>query len=89
MMPTSLQAQVETLLSEVSPLLGLHGGAVELVRITPERVVELRFKGACIGCAAADYTLEHGLKEMLMIKIDEVEDVVAVNDEPITHAAPR
>ena len=84
----SLFQQVTALLGEVEPLLGMHGGSIELVEITPDNVVKLRFKGACVGCAAADYTLEYGLKEMLMLKIDEVEDVVAVNDEPITHAAP-
>lgn len=84
----SLKKRVTDLLSEVEPLLGMHGGSIELVEITPDKVVKLRFKGACIGCAAADYTLEYGLKEMFMLKIDEIEDVLAVNDEPITHMPP-
>ena len=84
----SLQAKIEKVLADVQPALGLHGGSIELVGITPEKIVELRFKGACVGCAAADMTLEYGLKEMLMIEIDEIEDVVAVNTEPITHLAP-
>ncbi len=87
-MATSLLKRVQALLDEVQPALGLHGGAIELVGITPENVVELRFKGACVGCAAADITLEYGLKELLMIRCEEVTDVVAVNDEPVTHAAP-
>jgi Fe-S cluster biogenesis protein NfuA len=86
---TILEKKVQKVLDDVQPMLGLHGGSIELVNITPERVVELRFNGACVGCAAADYTLEHGLKEMLMLQIDEVEDVVAVNTEPVTHLAPR
>ena len=85
---THLAERVEQILAEAKPLLGLHGGSIELVRITPERVVELRFQGACIGCAAADYTLEYGLKELLMMQEEAIEDVVAVNTEPITHNAP-
>ena len=87
-MSTPLHEKVEKLLKEVQPALGMHGGSIELVDITPEKVVKLRFKGACVGCLAADMTLEYGLKEMLMIKLEEVEDVVAVNDEPKTHMPP-
>ena len=85
---TSLTKEVEDLLAEIQPMLGLHGGSIELVEITPENVVKLRFVGACVGCAAADITLEYGLKEMLMIRIEEIEDVVAVNTEAVTHEAP-
>ncbi len=81
------EAQVRTLLQEVSPTLGLHGGAVEFVSFT-DGVVSVRFMGACVGCAAADMTLEYGLKELILIKCPEVHDVVAVNTEPVTHEAP-
>jgi Fe-S cluster biogenesis protein NfuA len=84
----TVRQRVEDLLAEVEPMLGMHGGSIELVDITPENVVQLRFKGACVGCSAADITLEFGLKEMIMIRIEEVNDVVAVNDEPVTHDAP-
>lgn len=87
-MPKPLYDQVATVIAQVQPVLGLHGGAIELVKVTDDGVVELRFKGACVGCAAADITLEYGLKEMIMIQCEEVTDVVAVNTEPVTHAAP-
>lgn len=83
-----LWESVSALITEVQPVLGLHGGSLELVSISPENVVSVRFKGACVGCAAADITLEYGLKEYLMMRVEEIEDVVAVNTEPITHAAP-
>ena len=85
----SLSQKIEAVLTEIQPMLGMHGGSIELVKITPENVVHLRFKGACVGCMAADYTLEYGLKELLMVKIEEIEDVVAVNDEPRTHLPPQ
>ena len=84
----SLFERVNTAITEVQPLLGLHGGSIELVTITPENIVELRFLGACVGCSVADVTLEYGLKEMLMLRIEDIADVVSVNDEPITHDAP-
>lgn len=84
----TLAQRVEQALVEIRPALGLHGGSIELVGITPEKIVQLRFQGACVGCIAADSTLEHGLKEMLMIQIEEIEDVVSVNSEPKTHLPP-
>lgn len=83
-----LHKKVEKVLASVQPVLGLHGGAIELVEVTDKNVAALRFKGACVGCAAADLTLEYGLKELLLMQVEELEDVVAVNTEPVTHAAP-
>ena len=84
-----LHSRVLAVITEVQPVLGLHGGSIELVDISPENVVSLRFIGACVGCAAADITLEYGLKEMLMLRIEEVEDVISVNNKPTTHEAPK
>lgn len=83
------RTKVRALIDEIAPQLGLHGGSIELVRITPDNVVELRFQGACVGCVAADMTLEYGIKELLMLKIPELDDVIAVNTEPATHAIPE
>jgi Fe-S cluster biogenesis protein NfuA len=83
-----LHDAVSNLLSEAQPALGLHGGSIRLVEISPAGVVKLEFQGACVGCAAADITLEFGLKEMLMLHIPEITDVISVNTEPTTHPAP-
>ncbi len=86
--PVSLEAHVNELLQTIAPTLGLHGGSLELVSISEEGVVAIRFAGACIGCAAATYTLDFGIKRYLMLQDARIHDVIAVNDEPITHAAP-
>jgi Fe-S cluster biogenesis protein NfuA len=83
-----IRTKVQAILDEAAPVLGLHGGAIELVAISDDGIVSLRFKGACIGCSAADVTLEYGLKELIMMKCEEVMDVIAVNDEAVTHDAP-
>ena len=83
-----LWKRVATIIKQVQPVLGLHGGSLELVDIDADNIVSIRFKGACVGCAAADLTLEYGLKEMLMMQVEEISDVIAVNDEPVTHQAP-
>lgn len=89
MKKSALWRKIEKILEDVQPALGMHGGSIELVNIRPEKVVELRFKGACVGCSAADRTLEYGLREMLMIQLEEIQDVVAVNRQPTTHLPPH
>ena len=86
---SNVESQVRSLIDDIAPQLGLHGGSIQLVDITAENVVRLRFQGACVGCVAADMTLEYGIKEMLMLKVPEIEDVVALNTEPATHAIPK
>ena len=75
---TDIESRVLAVLSEAEPALGLHGGGVELVGISPEGVVSVRFTGACSGCFAADMTLEYGLRELLLLRIEELTDVIAV-----------
>lgn len=87
-MPNKLVEKVEAAIAEVAPVLGLHGGSIELVEVTAENVARIRFLGACVGCSAAELTLEYGLKEFLLVKVEELEDIEAVNTEPITHDAP-
>jgi Fe-S cluster biogenesis protein NfuA len=85
---TTLTDRVTALIAEIQPILGLHGGSIELVEVTEYRVARLRFLGACVGCAAAELTLNYGVKELLLLKCEDLEDVESVNSEPITHEAP-
>ena len=43
--PLDLEARVRNAIEEVKPRLGLHGGSVELLGITPEGRVQLKLKG--------------------------------------------
>lgn len=87
-MVESLTLRVQKLLDEAQPVLGLHQGGIELVKITPDHTVYLRFLGACQGCTLAEQTLNYGLKELLMLNIEEIKDVVAVDDQDPKHQPP-
>lgn len=84
----SLFDQIKRFIDEVvSPELAGHGGAVELVEVTDDNVVRVRFKGGCMGCSMVGATLHDGIQAQLnqafpgMIK--GVEDVTAheITDE--------
>ncbi|MBU3826788.1 MAG: NifU family protein [Candidatus Anaerobiospirillum merdipullorum] len=78
----SLFDQVSHFLNNVvNPSLAGHGGAVELVEVTADNMVKVRFTGGCMGCSMVGATLHDGIEAQLnqafpgMIK--GVEDVTA------------
>jgi Fe-S cluster biogenesis protein NfuA len=52
--------------TQVRPLLAMHGGALDLVEITPTGEVKLAFAGACCGCSLKSVTYTLGIRQKLM-----------------------
>lgn len=70
----SLDERVEVALTGVRPLLALHGGDVELVRVAPP-MIEVRFLGACDGCASSMMTFHAGVKQAVLAGCPEITEV--------------
>jgi Fe-S cluster biogenesis protein NfuA len=64
---------------ELNPGLGMHGGSVELIDIQGTTVF-MSMSGGCQGCAAASYTLKHGIEQILKSRVPEVTEIVDVTD---------
>lgn len=60
------------------PITQSHGGDIELIEISPDRIARVRLKGACHGCPAATETLRFGLEQMLLAKVPEIGGVEQV-----------
>ena len=54
-------------LQDVRPYLQEDGGDVELVSVSPEGIVEVRFLGECARCSLAIMTLRAGIERTLML----------------------
>lgn len=81
-MPSSdeLREKIQTVIDdELNPGLGMHGGSVELIDIQGTTVF-LSMSGGCQGCAAASYTLKHGIEQILKSRVPEVTEIVDVTD---------
>lgn len=63
---------------EVKPLLGMHGGGVELVEVTDDGVVRVRLTGACAGCPGAMMTLTQVVETAIRAKVPDIKEVEAV-----------
>ena len=71
--------QIGELLNEfVRPAVEQDGGAIDFVGFK-EGVVYVQLRGACSGCPSASQTLKGGIESLLISKIDEVKEVVAID----------
>lgn len=75
----SLRQRVEEVLDLIRPAVQSDGGDLELVDVTDDGVVSVRFHGACVGCPSSTLTLQTGIERNLKQHISGVTRVEAVN----------
>lgn len=74
-----LDEQVEAALESVRPHLWVDGGDVELVEVTSDMHVKIRWMGMCESCSMSAMTLRAGIQQAIQSKIPEIVGVEAVN----------
>jgi Fe-S cluster biogenesis protein NfuA len=75
----TLLQRVEDALSTVRPHLRVDGGDVEVVELTDDMHVKIRWTGMCESCSMSAMTLRAGIAEAIKGKIPEIMGVEAVN----------
>jgi Fe-S cluster biogenesis protein NfuA len=83
--PLDLETRVREALERVRPRLGLHGGSVALVSVTPEGGVRLKLEGNCHGCPSSRVTLRSTIEEELNAIAP---DIVSLEVEGATEPLP-
>jgi Fe-S cluster biogenesis protein NfuA len=83
MTPTTQQQQpvrerVQSVINLIRPAVQADGGDVELVDVSSDGVVQIRFHGACNGCPSSTMTLQMGIERNLRERVPEVTQVVPV-----------
>ncbi len=74
----SLREQVEQILALIRPAVQQDDGDVQLVDVTADGVVYVRFLGACVGCPSSAITLQQGIERTLKQYVPAVKDVHSV-----------
>src|SRR3954470_23074317 len=73
-----VKARVQDVINLIRPAVQADGGDIELVDVTTDGCVQIRFHGACHGCPSSSMTLHQGIERNLRDKVAEVTRVVAV-----------
>lgn len=66
-------------IEEIRPYLAVDGGNVEIVDITDDMVLQLRWIGNCIGCHMSSMTMKAGVEQSVKARIPEIKSVEALN----------
>ena len=74
----SIREKVQGVINLIRPAVQADGGDIELVDVSADGVVQIRFHGACHGCPSSTMTLQHGIERNLREKVPEISAVVPV-----------
>ncbi len=74
----SIRDKVQGVINLIRPAVQADGGDIELVDVTSNGVVQIRFHGACHGCPSSTMTLQMGIERNLRDRVPEVTSVVPV-----------
>lgn len=69
---------IEASLEEVRPHLRVDGGDIELVSVSPDGIIEVRFLGECASCSLAIMTLRAGVERVLMHALPSIRRIEMV-----------
>ncbi len=75
----ALIARVDKALDDVRPHLKVDGGNVEVVDITDDLVLQIKWIGNCESCSMSAMTMRAGVEQTVKGQVPEIVSVEAVN----------
>jgi Fe-S cluster biogenesis protein NfuA len=66
-------------LDEVRPHLRVDGGDIEIVELSDDMVLKVKWLGSCSNCSMSLMTMRAGIEEVLKQRTPEILSVEAVN----------
>ena len=74
-----LLRQIELSLNDIRPHLAADGGDVEVVDVTEDMTVKVKWLGNCENCFMSIMTMKAGIEEDIKTKVPGIRHVEAVN----------
>lgn len=73
-----LEAEVDRVLDEIRPYIHSHGGEVNVLEITEDKIARLQMVGSCNGCPMSMLTMRLGIERLLAEKVPRLKGAEAV-----------
>lgn len=74
-----LLQRIDLALNDVRPHLKVDGGNVEVVDVTDDNIVKIKWLGTCESCNMSVMTMRAGIEQTLRSKIPQIRSVEAIN----------
>ena len=72
--------KINLALEDIRPYLKDDGGDIELIEVTDDLIVKVKFLGACNDCSMSATTLKGGVEEVIKKSVPEIKEVIAVEE---------
>ncbi len=76
---SDLLARINDSLNDIRPFLKVDGGNVEVVDVTEDNIVHVRWMGNCETCSMSAMTMKAGIEQAIRNKMPEIKGVIAIN----------
>ena len=76
-----LHGQVTKVIELMRPSIQSDGGDIELVSVSEDGHVQIRFHGACVGCPSSSMTLQMGIEQNLKTYVPGFKSVETVDEQ--------
>ena len=73
-----LETRVDQVLDEMRPYVHSHGGEVNVLEVTDEKIARIQMLGSCNGCPMSMLTMRLGIERLLAEKVPELKGAEAV-----------
>jgi Fe-S cluster biogenesis protein NfuA len=77
-MKNNLLIKADKALDDIRPFLKVDGGNVEIVDITEQMVLRVKWLGNCQNCSMSAMTLRAGIEQAVRLKVPEILAVEAI-----------
>lgn len=75
----NIKERVDAALESLRPHLKVDGGDIEVIDVTEDMVVHIKWLGNCEFCSMSAMTMKAGVEQTLKSKIPEIREIVAIN----------
>lgn len=75
----SLQEDVNLALDSIRPHLAVDGGNIEVVEVTDDMTVLVKWMGNCEFCSMSIMTMKAGVEQAIKSKLPQIQRIEAVN----------
>ncbi|MDH4460849.1 MAG: NifU family protein [Spirosomataceae bacterium] len=73
-----LNEKIEEALNKIRPYLEADGGNVQVIELTEDLVLRVKFMGACSSCSMSAMTFKGGIEDTIRREVPEVVKVEVV-----------
>ncbi len=75
-----LLTEINAALESIRPHLAVDGGDIEVMDITDDMCVMVKWLGNCQTCAMSEMTMKAGVEQTIKSQFPQIETIIAINE---------